>query len=368
MSTTPHSSDPSLAVDAHGRAVIGWTVGVRGGDNEVRVRRLQAGTWTDLPGLNVPNSQNGQIAVTIGQNDEPLAAWSVGRVSPDPSAVVPARARVSAWNGARWEELGGADEGIGRSSHFPTVAASKDGRIAVVFYRDAGGESPVLRVRQWENGAWTTLPSPVSGSHVEINLGAPVAAFDTQGDLVVVWSAEHSGGSSIFAGRWDGKSWAAYGASVTGRGLSATTGESTHPSLGIGPTGPLVAWVHREDKRFVNRSAYVRRWTGVAWEELGGSASGRGVSNADVTTVSLSTDRNGQPVVARNEGDENAQDVFVSAWSGTAWVDASGFGGRRISAPSTFSVQPKIALRAGTTCIAWALYNGDQVMARCVQP
>jgi hypothetical protein len=344
-----------VIIDARGRAIVGWYTGVAGGNNVVQARRLDKGTWSDLAGLGDPKENNGPVDVAIGAGDEPIAAWAAGRV---PSLV-----RVAAWTGTAWNELPDADDRAGRSV-LPRVVASAEGRVIVAWWFLVGTGAE-LRIRQWDGSAWSTLPSPALGPTLDINRGAPDLALDASGAVVVAWSATTPGGSSVFVARWDGARWAAFGPSLTGGGVSASAGDSTHPRLALGTAGPMVAWVHAESR---TRSAHLRRWTGAAWEELAGSASGKGLSTGDVTTVAIAADRAGRPMVTWGEGDDDAQDVFARAWSGTAWGAIPGFGSDRLSARGTFSVLPSIAATPSRTCVAWALYNGDRVVARCAAP
>jgi hypothetical protein len=356
VSPMPISTQPSIAIDARGRVVVGWYTGVVGGNNTVHARRLEKGTWTDLGGLGDPKEYNGPVDVAIGANDEPVAAFCAGKV--------PSLLRVAAWNGRAWDELAGADDRVGRAL-LPSVVASPDGRVVVAWLDDFGASGGELRVRQWMSGAWSTLPSPAKGPDLANNRGGPSLALDATGAAVVAWSAATPGGSSIFFGRWDGARWEGLGPSLTGRGISGAGGESIHPRLALGATGPVVAWI---DGALHDRNVYVRQWTGAAWDELAGSASGKGLSTADAVTVAVAVGRSGRPVVTWNEGDEDTQDILLRGWSGSAWGKAGGLGGGKISAPGTFSVLPAIAATPAQMCVAWTLYNGDRIVARCAPP
>lgn len=355
VSTTSSSTQPALIIDTRGRAVVGWYSSVVGGNNVTHARRLEGGVWTDLPGLGDPAEYNGPVDLASGAGDEVIAAWCAGKV---PSVL-----RVAAWRGSRWELLAGVDSGTGRSL-LPRVVAAPDGRVFVAWwFVPSAGVGAELRVRQWTGTAWVSLPSPVVGPAGDIDRGAPDLALDAQGAPVMAWSAAGPAGSSVFVARWDGAAWTAFGPSLTGRGIGPTSGESTHPRLALGRTGPVVAWVHAEAGR---RSVHVGRWTGTTWEELAGSASGRSLSHGRyATSVAIAATGSGEPLVAWGDGDDDGQDIFLRAWSGSAWIAAPGFGSDRLSAPGTFSVLPALAWAGGRTCVAWALHNGDRVVAHC---
>jgi hypothetical protein len=61
VSPIPISTQPSVAIDARGRAVVGWYTGVVGGNNVAHARRLEKGTWTELGGLGDPREHNGPV-------------------------------------------------------------------------------------------------------------------------------------------------------------------------------------------------------------------------------------------------------------------------------------------------------------------
>lgn len=84
--------------------------------------------------------------------------------------------------------------------------------------------------------------------------------------------------------------------------------------------------------------------------------------------MAVAVDRAGQPAVSWGEGDEDTQDILLQAWSGSAWGKAGGLGSGRISVPGTFSVLPAIAATPAQICVAWTLYNGDRIVARCASP
>src|SRR5262245_53009036 len=73
-------------------------------------------------------------------------------------------------------------------------------------------------------------------------------------------------------------SWVQLGGSATGGGLSGSTDFSSHSSLALDSSGnPAVAWLNVGSGP---SQIYVARWNGSAWAGLGGSASGGGLSNS----------------------------------------------------------------------------------------
>jgi hypothetical protein len=185
--------------------------------------------------------------------------------------------------------------------------------------------------------------------------------MDSAGNPVVAWRDKTGGDDEIYLRAWDGAMWIELGGSATGGGMSATTSDSKRPAVALEPgTGyPVVAW----DENVSDGEIYLRRWDGGQWVELGGSASGGGISNTsgESREVSLALDTSGNPVVAW-ENDGNGQwEIYVRRWNGSSWVEvgtgsASGVGisGDMFAMVPIASRRPSVALNAaGHPIVAW---------------
>ena len=115
--------------------------------------------------------------------------------------------------------------------------------------------------------------------------------------------------------------WEELGGSASGNGLSAaTTGVPTgnrQVSVAVGPDGrPVVAYADGDTIR-------VRRWTGAAWELIGPSGASGGLPQ-------LVTDANGRMYLAWRQfaGATSSWEIFLRArdWNGTTWDELGGSG------------------------------------------
>jgi hypothetical protein len=151
---------------------------------------------------------------------------------------------------------------------------------------------------------------------------------------VVVWEDNSSGRFQAFLRRFDGTAWQELGGSATGTGLSNTPGNAEAPVVALQPNGdPVVAWIDQATGGGI-QNAYVKRWTGTAWEELDGSASGGGVSqspagNIGAQDVSVAVDSQGRIYVAWKFGQTPGGVccdlwIFVKRWTGSAWEELAG--------------------------------------------
>lgn len=129
----------------------------------------------------------------------------------------------------------------------------------------------------------------------------PSLAVGPGGAPIIAWSDDSSGNYEIYVQGWNGSAWVEIGGgSASSGGISDNFSDSTSPSLAIGPDGaPMVAWQDyvRFEESWYN-VIYFRRWNGSAWVEMDNSASDLGISGAGSVNPSLAIDPDGAPIVA----------------------------------------------------------------------
>ncbi|HEV3027237.1 MAG TPA: hypothetical protein VG457_06665, partial [Planctomycetota bacterium] len=191
----------------------------------------------------------------------------------------------------------------------------------------------------------------------------PSLALDSAGNPVVAWTHCDNPGQGIFTfvKHWNGTAWVDYGGSGTATGVSGPGGSGQAPSIDLDSAGnPMVAWHEYGLSAAPYGEIYLRRWDGTAWAELGGSATGGGISAAGngARYPSLKIGPSNQPVVAWGNGPEFSTDeIFVKTWNGTAWVEIAGSatGGGVSNTPTVSSTYPSLALSAaGDPAVAWS--------------
>lgn len=250
-----------------------------------------------------------------------------------------------------WKELWPFAQGI--------VFRNATGGVGAMYYGalvfDAAGRSMELDAR-WERNAIAlevpaefmsraTYPLTVdpwievgagsaSGDGINDNAAGNYdarVAVDALGHPIAAWRF----GEDIHVRRWDGSAWIELGGSATGEGISVGGGLANSPAIAVDPSGfPAVAWCDSSSK------IYVRRWDGSSWAELGaGSASGGGISQ---TTSNISRnpaiafDANGRPIVAWEDTSAGNYEIYARRWDGAAWVEmgtGSASGGGISSSP-----------------------------------
>lgn len=291
-----------------------------------------------------------------------------------PTAAAPPDDKLVLPN-AGWLEVGSGSAGGGgisntsEDSTVPAIAVTSGGTFYVA-WSDESNENDEIYVKRWDGVSWTELNGSASGGGVSSNSGSsgsPAVAVAPDGTFYVAWSDDSSGNDEIYVRRWNGASWVEVGAgSASGGGISGTGGESAAPSMAVAPDGkPYVAW-HEATGGGSNREIYVKRWSGTAWEGVGGSATGGGVSQNSGFSYDPSMDiaSGGAVYVAWWDQTSGNSEIYVRQWTGAVWAEAgagsaSGGGISRVGGES-FAFSPSLALTPdGTPYVGWeALHSG----------
>lgn len=165
-------------------------------------------------------------------------------------------------------------------------------------------------MRRFDGSAWVEVGTNSASAGGVSNLGGsagPSLHLDSNDVPWLAWSELVAGRYEVYLKRFDGIDWVEVAGSASGRGLSADAATlSGDVHVRVDANGfAVVAWIHREGNV---RNVYVKRFDGTAWVELAGSASG-GISNtgfgSGATTPTLVLDRLGYPIVAWQRANQN---------------------------------------------------------------
>lgn len=148
---------------------------------------------------------------------------------------------------------------------------------------------------------------------------------DTNGMPAVLWTDAHTGNYEVYFRRWDGTAWRGLGGSEQDGGLSQSSGESRPGSLELDESGnPWITWMERGDGF---GGIYLLSWTGSEWREIGGSVSGQGISQeGNVWWPDLVFDENMNPVVAWEVYNvaPTSSLLYLKRWDGLQWSEVNG--------------------------------------------
>lgn len=371
--TSTRSRKPAMALDPLGYPVIAWNE-LTSGTHKIYVRRWNGTAWAELGGS---GSGTGILAtadvgiegpaIALDASGNPTVAWSDDGNSNS-------EIYVCRWTGSSWEELAGSATGGGISntasaSEYPSVAVDGSGNPCVAWQEDSD-----IFFRRWNGSSWEEIGGsatwPGLGGNTQLLSTRPNVALDGDGNPMVAWEYyQEANNPEVYLLRWDGADWVPLGGSFGMGGISVTPGSvSTRISIAVDGAGyPVVAWYEYSSGP---AEIYLRRWNGSAWIELGGSASGAGLSNTAGWSYSPSVaiDALGNPVVAWSEQTSGNYEIYLRRWDGAAWreMDGSASGGGLSGSIEGSAIPVLAADPDGDLFVAWdeAITLGQEVWLR----
>ena len=303
-------------------------------------RARQPEAWTELGGSatgggisNTPGASQG-VVMAADPDGNPVAVWY------ESGGDYGLNVYLRRWTGADWEELEGSGSAWGLAgpgynwAYKPSVAVDSTGIIYVAFLKATAGKGN-LHVIRWTGDAWEPMPGPGPEGGVNFASGANFAPVLVVDPFDKPWIAWHEsllglqGKEEVYLRRWDGSSWMEFGGSATGGGVSNTPATTSRfPRFAFDKEGtPFVAWTEIRLAYNTGSDVLLRRWSGAAWVEMGGSATGTGISgpehvNSDL--VAIVVDSSGRAVLLWGSGSDSHNEAFLRRWNGSAWVGLGG--------------------------------------------
>ncbi len=364
-------TDTRIIADHNGQMAVAW-IDSSAGNFDVYVRRLEGEQWNELGasasggGVSGLASNDVWPSMAFAPNGELGIAWYAGWGTN--------RSHARFWNESEWYDLD--ESGVtnlvpdGSDSAYASLAFTRGSR-PVVAWRRVGTPNTVCAA-VYDGATWVGLGGSATGGCLSGGLRqawAPVVAVDSQDRIVVVWEHEPPGRSiDIYAARWDGAVWQALGGSWSEGGISTTGGASTQPRLVIDQDDrPVVVW---RDETVTPNAIYLRRFDNVGWLELAGSATGSGISQPDTISAqpAVALDQLGHPVVVWSGDYLGGTEVYLRRFDGVEWreLDGSATAGG-VSNSEAASVHPGVAVGERGICVVWSegLGSTSQVLVRC---
>jgi hypothetical protein len=310
--TDTDTKNPSLATDGAGQIVVMWDE-VTGTSTYGKLRNLfgrkwNGAGWSLLPGMPIPPSHNGYdelfkpSAIFDGQGRLIVAAdanvFEVG-----------SRSKAFWLNSTQdgWSYT--ADPGTADTAHRWNIALVMDtGGSVIAAYQGYQLAEPVsygaiLVQRLGADWTWSLIGSPIPS---ETALGGVSIVTDATGIPLVGWVDTSSNGTDtwVFVAQWSSasKSWVMLGDAAAGRSTA-----NSKASLAVGSDGKaLVAW---SGVAASERSIWVARREGNAWQLVGSPLSALSTGNTAASNPVLAIDSAGYPLVAWHESDGTASNV-----------------------------------------------------------
>ena len=274
-----------------------------------------AGDWS---GWSVSSSSNGDVVAIAG-------------IGNDGNGQDAGHVRVFQWDGSLWEQVGtdidGEETGdeSGRS-----VFLSDDGQTLAVgahLNNGNGSDSGHVRIYKWSGSAWQQMGSDINGEAAGDRLGQTVS-LSSDGRIMAVGSrqnannGDNSGHARIY--RWSGSVWEQMGSDIDGEATDDYSGFE----VTLSSDGQTIAIGAVLNDGNGPDSGHVRiyRWSGSAWEQLGSDINGEAAGDHLGWSVSLSSDGESVAIGAiLNDGNgPDAGHVRIYRWSGSAWEQLGG--------------------------------------------
>jgi hypothetical protein len=373
-----------------GNPVVAWLETPTNDNFQIYLRRWNGTAWAELAGSASGNGvSNGggyamSQALALDNAGNPVVAWSDRS---EPNNMFSRYVYLRRFNGSAWVELGGSASGGGISSNIfgswtagqsLAVAVNGAGNPIVAWtHRDDATVVWGVYVRRWTGSTWEELAGSGSGGGIGVyslsGLGTRGMdmVLDSAGNPWVVWQVyDTTLGWRVHLRRWNGLAWVEVGGSATGNGVSTGVVHSKNPTLALdGDDQPVVAWV--VGASVTNWHIYLRRWNGAAWVEVGGSASGGGISKSTalVARPGLAIDASDNPVVAWEDLATGIWQIYLRRWTGTEWVelDGSATGGGLSQEPMTCAISSLALDGIGNPVVAWShnpIQGGAEIYLR----
>ncbi len=257
---------------------------------------------------------NDSPALVMDGSGKPLVAFSESDGSHN-------NVYVQRWTGSSWQSVGiGVNAVLGQDASHPALALDGSGNPVVAF-REYDGTHRNIYVQRWTGSTWQPVGGAVNavpGQDVPEQEPAQALALDGSGNPVVAFSESNGSHNNLYVQRWTGSAWQSVGGAI-----NAVPGQDIFypPALALNASGnPVVAFFEFDGSYF---NVYVRHWSGSVWQSVGGAVNA--VQGQNPFWIALVLDGSGNPVVAFTEFDgAHYYNVYVQRWTGSTWQSVGG--------------------------------------------
>ena len=188
----------------------------------------------------------------------------------------------------------------------------------------------------------------------------PSMVLDGRDRPIIAWQDSLGGPFQIFLRTWSGSRWEELGGSASGSGISHAKGAAIAASVALDSSGqPIVAWQQESGEDSV---IYVSRWDGRQWVGLGGSMTGEGISAglAGPMLPSLAVDRGGSAIVAFQSGPASHQRIYVRRWTGSRWEPWPGTADGLLIQRAANAETVRLVIAQSGVCMTWVETSGRE--------
>jgi hypothetical protein len=235
IDSTLSADSPVLATVA-GTPFVAWeeSAATASHNSQVRVKRLDGAVWTPVGGaLNVDTSRNAYEPVIAEVAGVPYDAWA------EDNGTGAFQIRVKRLENGSWTSVGGSlNADMTHDAQNPEVASI--GGVPYVTWREYNGSRYQIRVARLENGTWTAV-----GGSLNINAtnpGLESRIVDVGGVPYVAWREQEPTAVQVYVKRLENGAWAAVGGSLNANTAHNSGGLAMATVAGA----PYVAWTESD--------------------------------------------------------------------------------------------------------------------------
>lgn len=301
-----------VASDAEGNIAVAW---LNGGN--LLVKSWNGTAWQQLPTLDTTQPIYApSLKLFEGQ---PLVAFQEGRKLEDDQSEPNGNILVYRWSEDEWKSLGQVDVPE-RDAAAPSLAVANDGAFTVAYFEFESPSSNVI-VKRYDGSTWQNL-GDVLDITPERNAVFPSLALDADGNPTVAWYEDRAEdlARNIYVKRWNGMTWEQLGGSLN----MDSRARADTLSLAIGGNNLPVVAFSEYDEIGKSNNVYMKRWNGTTWEQLGTVVDN--VESQRAVYPSVAVDVANQISVAWYEAvcqsvspcNEN-DSAYLARWDGAAW-------------------------------------------------
>lgn len=325
------AENPSLAIDSQGRLLVAWSEYMQSTTSwRVHVARLEgeffsgiedsyemSGGWAVGSGVNRDRTHSAYSpSLAVDSNDRPIVAWIETKTTPgaygDPSQIFVARWEL----GVGWRVLGvdGVSTNWSSSAYRPSLALDDPGILHVAWSEvTTGSMAGQVHVARWIPSSYTwELVGGVLNADPAMNAPEPSLQLDA-GMPVVAWMESTTAGCGgydcpqfrVRVSRWTGMAWQGLGGPL----FQDASLNAVYPRIRRkGPGRYVASWAEVDPSK--PRYLYVAEWDGTSWGLIGQSV--RPAFTGRISNNDIALDSRGVPSIVWEETDgSSASSIYV---------------------------------------------------------